>query len=102
MLVTPYDSIESVAKKHFPIFPVSLLVTDKFDSYSRVKNIKAKTLVILAENDEVIPRANSEALIGEFETDQVVTRVMEGRDHNSVDFSSEYFELIRKFLTGRS
>ena len=101
VLVTPYDSIENVAKTHFPIFPISILITDKFESNHRVKSITAEnSLVILAENDEVIPRANSDALIREFDKGQLVTRVLGGSTHNSIDSSSEYLGLVSKFLTG--
>ena len=31
-LITPYDSVESVAEKKFPIFPVSFLLKDKYES----------------------------------------------------------------------
>lgn len=98
VMVTPYDSVENVAKKHFPIFPVSLLLTDKFDSASRVKDITAQTLVILADNDAVIPRGNSEMLIDRFRSDQVTVEVMKDTTHDSVTFSSDYRELIRHFL----
>ncbi len=56
ILITPYDSIENVAKTHFPIFPVGLILSDRYDSASRVKDVTAKTLILIAENDSVIPR----------------------------------------------
>jgi pimeloyl-ACP methyl ester carboxylesterase len=98
VLVTPYDSIENVAKKRFPIFPISLLLKDKFNSLPRVRSITAKTLVILAENDEVIPRENSDALIAQFPSDQVAIKVIHGTAHNSIGLSPAYFELIGGFL----
>jgi len=55
VLVTPYDSILHIAQDQFPIFPLSILLTHQFNSVDRVNNIKAQTLVILAENDLVIP-----------------------------------------------
>lgn len=98
VLITPFDSIENVAKKQFPIFPISLLLKDKFDSVSRVPNVKAKTLVIIAENDEVIPRQNSDALIAQFPADQVIVKVIGRATHNSIGYSPEYFDLIGGFL----
>lgn len=98
VLVTPYDSIENVAKKSFPIFPVSLILQDKFDSASRVANIEAKTIVIEAENDEVIPQANSDALAARFPTGQVVVKVVVGTNHNSIGMAQEYFDSVIGFL----
>lgn len=64
---------------------------------SRVQSITAKTLIILAENDEVIPRENSDALIAEFPSDQLVTKVIQGTNHNTIGLSPTYFELIGGF-----
>lgn len=99
ILITPYDSIENVAKKHFPIFPISLLLEDKFNSASRVKDVSAKTLILVADNDQVIPRANSEELIRRFPPDQVVVRILPDTTHDSIVFGSEYTNLISNFLT---
>lgn len=97
-LVTPYDSIENIAKSRFPIFPISLLLKDKFDSASRVREIKAKTLVLLAENDGSIPRSNSDALIAQFPSEQVTVSVLQGTDHNTIASSPLYFEQMHRFL----
>ncbi len=46
ILVTPFDSIENVAKDIYWMFPVSLLIKDKFRSSERVKDITAPNLYI--------------------------------------------------------
>jgi len=99
VLITPYDSIENVAKKHFPIFPISFLLKDKFNSASRVKDVKAKTLVLIAEDDKTIPRENSEALVQRFSPDQIVVKTLPGTTHSSITFGNEYALLISQFLT---
>jgi pimeloyl-ACP methyl ester carboxylesterase len=96
--VTPFDSIERLAQKRYRIFPVSLLLTDKFDSASRVPRIGAKTLVFLAEHDEVIPRESSEALIAKFPAGQVTVAIIKGTGHNTIGQSPEYVERLRRFL----
>ena len=98
VLVTPYDSIENVAKKHFPFFPISLLLQDRFDSASRAHSITSRTLIILADNDQVIPRSNSEALIKSFPVENVVVEVIQGTDHNTIGVSSEYLKSLRGFF----
>jgi len=98
VLATPYDSIANVAQKHYRIFPVSLLLTDRFDSASRVKDVKAETLALLAENDQVIPLANSQALIDKFQPGQVAVSVIPRSDHNSIGLSHEYFDRLGEFL----
>lgn len=98
VLVTPYDSIENVAKTHYPVFPISLLLQDKFDSASRAHNISSRTLIILADNDQVIPRSNSESLIKRFPDENIVVKVIQGTDHNTIALSSEYLRLLGEFF----
>lgn len=98
VLVTPYDSVVNVASGRYPIFPVSLLLRDRFDSALRVPGIAAHTLVIVAEHDEAIPRARSDALASRFRPGQARVEVMPGTGHNSIDDTPAYLELIARFL----
>lgn len=98
VLVTPFDSIVNVAKKSYRIFPVSLLLKDRFDSASRVSQITARTLVLVAEHDEVIPRESSDALIARFPAGQATVVVFKGASHNTISESPEYARLLSRFL----
>lgn len=99
ILITPYDSIENVAKKHFPIFPIGLLLKDKFDSASRVKDVTAKTLILIAENDRTIPRENTDNLVRQFPSDQVVVKTLARTNHDSITSGVECLKLISDFLS---
>lgn len=98
VLITPYDSIENVAKKHFPVFPISLLLKDKFDSASRVERVTAKTLILIAESDRTIPRENTDELVKRFPSDQVVVKTLAGTTHDSITSGPEYLSIIGGFL----
>ncbi|MFT6984936.1 MAG: alpha/beta superfamily hydrolase [Psychromonas sp.] len=98
ILVTPYDSIVNVAKSVYWMFPVSLLIKDKFQSIKRVKNISAKTYIFIAENDGVIPRARSEQLIAQF-TDQLIdSTLVRGASHNDISQYPEYIAGLKRAL----
>ncbi|GAM70130.1 bem46 protein [Vibrio sp. JCM 19236] len=47
ILVTPFDSVENVAREIYWMFPVSLLIKDRYASIDRVKDISAQTHVSL-------------------------------------------------------
>lgn len=99
VLITPYDSIERVAQAHFRLFPVSLLLKDKFAAAERAAGITAPTLVVLAESDEMIPRANSEALIAAFRATRPAVAVIEDATHNMVCASDDdCLRRVREFL----
>ena len=82
VLVTPYDSIENVAAALFPFAPVSLLLQDKYQSVLLAPRVRAPTLVIVAERDEVIPRARTDALVQAFGHGVAEVRVLLGATHN--------------------
>jgi len=94
VLVTPYDSIVNVAKGRLPFLPVGLLLRDRFDSASRVAAVKAKTLVVVAERDEVIPRERTDALVAKFPEGQARVEVVPGVTHNLL----QYEQLLAGFL----
>jgi hypothetical protein len=98
VLVTPFDSILKVAQSHYRVFPLSLLMQDRFDSASRVPQVKARTLILIAEHDEIIPRERSLALVRAFPESQVTVRTIPGADHNTIA-TGEYWTEIRSFLS---
>ena len=99
ILVTPYDSIQAIAEQQYPVFPINLLLKDKYDSLSRVDRITAKTFVLLAEHDVVIPYENSRRLIEAFPASQINVKVIKGTGHNSISSKPEYYDLIQLFMT---
>jgi hypothetical protein len=55
ILEAPPTSVAEVAQCHFPYVPASRLVTDRFDSLSRIGKVKAPILVLHGERDRVVP-----------------------------------------------
>ena len=98
ILVTPFDSVVNIAKSVYWMFPVSLLIKDKFQSIDRVKNITAKTYIFIAENDRVIPRARTEQLIAQFTEQLRETFLITDADHNDISQYPEYIAGIKRAL----
>ncbi len=98
ILVTPFDSVVNVAKSVYWMFPVSLLIQDKFASINRVENISAETYIFIAEKDRVIPRVRTEQLIAQF-TDQLKgTIIVPGAAHNDISQYPEYIAGLKQVL----
>jgi pimeloyl-ACP methyl ester carboxylesterase len=95
VLVTPFDSIEAVASRRFPLVPVGLLLQDKYRSWQDAPQVAAPTLLIAAERDEVIPRARTEALLSRFRPGVASLVVLPVDGHNAVDDSPHYRTLLR-------
>jgi pimeloyl-ACP methyl ester carboxylesterase len=98
-LVTPFDSLVNVAAAHFRWIPVRLLMLDRFDSASRAPAISADVLIVIAEADEVVPRASTDALLSRFQSRPRVV-VLEGARHNDIDLDPRYLDEIARFLAG--
>lgn len=98
VLVTPFDSFLRIAKEHFPIYPLSLMLKDKFESYTRAAMISAPTLILIAENDQLVSRSHSMALAKAFTEEQVRVEILEGTDHNDISSHPNYFYFIAPFI----
>lgn len=98
VLVTPFDSLVNVAREHFRYLPVGWLMRDRYESAGRAPAVRAETLVLIAGDDEIIPRARSEALVAAFPASRVRSEVLAGASHNSLDQFPQYIERIEEFL----
>lgn len=95
VLITPYDSLQDLAARQFPYMPVRWLLRDKFESGRFAAKITAPTLLIAAENDEVIPRSSTDALHARFAAGVASLRVVSGTGHNTISSVPEYTALLR-------
>lgn len=98
VLVTPFDSIEALASRVYWFFPVRWMLTDTFDSLARAPHINAPTLLLLAENDSLIPISNSMRLYHSLPQEKATYRVLSGVDHNSIDEHPQYWSVMREFI----
>jgi len=98
-LVTPYDSILEVAKRRFPLVPLSLLLRNRFNSLAHCKEVAAKTQVLLAERDDVVLPERSDKLIAAWPT-PICVQTVPGSDHHSImRMESTWLHLVDFALT---
>ena len=90
VLITPFDSISKVAQQIFWMYPMSVLLKDKFESDQRVKNINAETMIMVAKNDEVIPKKRTDSLISKFKPVKLTVKVINGAGHNDISMFPEF------------
>ena len=98
VLISPYDSIVAVAAGHYPLFPVKWLVKDRFDSYSRARKISCPSLILAAEQDQIVPVKHTLRLIDKMTNSDKTVHIFEGVDHNSIDMADGFNEAISGFL----
>src|SRR5690606_18611408 len=66
LLITPFDSLSPLAQRQYMLFPVMWLLKDTYDSFAHAPAISSRTLILRAEQDEIIGRAHTEALYRAF------------------------------------
>jgi pimeloyl-ACP methyl ester carboxylesterase len=55
ILVAPFTSTVDLARRAVPILPVSWVMVDRFDTFSKAPEIKTATLVVHGDIDDVVP-----------------------------------------------
>jgi pimeloyl-ACP methyl ester carboxylesterase len=98
VLVTPYDSIAALGAERYPIFPVRAIAKDPFESILDAPNVDAPVLIILAENDRVIPLSHSQNLLRHFRRTEPRTIILPGTDHGNIIEHPDYATALRNFL----
>ena len=97
ILVSPYDSIENIAKGMYPYLPIGLMLKHRFDSISLAPGIEAPMLCLVASKDSIIPRPHSERLYAAW-GGRKIWREIPGADHDSIAGEAAYWDAIASFL----
>ena len=97
VLVSPFDSLRSIARKQYPFVPVSMLLEHPFDSLARAPEIEAPLLVVAGERDRLIPPAYSQRLHDAWAGPKRWTLIPEA-DHNDIHTRPGYWPAMREFL----
>jgi pimeloyl-ACP methyl ester carboxylesterase len=95
VLVTPFDSLADPASAQYPFVPVRWLLLDKYDSSKYAPQVKAPTQVVVAGDDQLVPRSSSDRLRTRFAEGLVSYNVLPGVDHNTVQDSPDYWPLLK-------
>ena len=101
ILVSPFDSLRSIAKRTYPFVPVRLLLRHPFDSLALAAGITAPLLVMAGERDTLIPPEHSrrlaEAWAGPWRWE-----LLPGTGHNDIHAAGRYWPVMREFLASLS
>jgi hypothetical protein len=100
VLISPYDSMIEVGRRHYPWLPVGLLLKHPFDAQSLAPEIQAPLLAIAGSRDSIIPTVHSRRL---FDAWGGPKRWVElpGADHNDLGSRPAFWPAIDAFLRER-
>ncbi|MBN2768237.1 MAG: alpha/beta hydrolase [Campylobacterales bacterium] len=98
VLITPFDSVQNVTQDLFSLYPMSIILKDKYDSVGRVKEIHSKTLIIAAQKDQMIQSERTKALVDAFPSSQLIYKIINQAGHNTISNYYEYYETLDNFI----
>lgn len=98
VLITPYDSLVAIAKKQYPMFPISLMLKDPYDSIALAEKVSAPVLILIGGKDRLIPLQHSQNLFEALGPDTAKMVVIEQAGHNNISqFPAFYTNMMRFF-----
>ncbi|MSQ54667.1 MAG: alpha/beta hydrolase [Betaproteobacteria bacterium] len=100
ILVTPYDSLVSVARHHYPYLPVSFMLRHRFDSMLYAPALDVPLLAIAGERDNIVPPAHAKRLADAWKGPKRYVE-LRGADHNDIAGHPDFWRLKREFLEKR-
>lgn len=97
-LITPFDSMIGAAKAHYPVFPVSLLLTERYESAKALRTFRKPTLIVHGGHDEIVPEECTQRLIESLPLSPQVVRI-DDADHNDISIHPEFGQALSGFMS---
>lgn len=97
-LVTPFDSLANVAQAHYPWLPVRWLLRDGYPSAEWLQGFRGETLVLRGGRDEVIPAANTDALVATLPPASTRVVIIAEAGHNDIGAFPAFGDALAGFM----
>lgn len=98
ILVTPYDTLTNLAADYLPFLPVRWMMRDRYDSVRRITQVRCPVLVVVAEQDGLVLKPRSDALIAAVPEAYRHVRVIQGAAHITIRHFPEYARTLQAFI----
>ena len=96
ILESPFTSMVAAGKSKYPIFPIRLLLKDRYESDKKIKNIKSPVLIMHGEQDNIVPFWMGEKM---FElANEPKYSYFSNYDDHMMDFNNELINSIKLFV----
>lgn len=97
ILITPFDSIASIAKRQFPYLPIDMVLQHKFLSIDFVEKFTVPSLVIYGGRDTTVLPSQTQKLIDRIKGQTTVVYI-DAAEHNNIELFDEYNLAILRFI----
>lgn len=97
LLIAPFYSLKDLARSHYPVYPVSWMLFDKYESHHWLNDIR-QVEIIHGNTDTIIPMTESKRLFSEIITENKKYSEISGSNHNDLYDYPETFSALSAFL----
>ena len=96
ILESPFTSMTRLAQKYYPIFPVKIILKDKFDSINKIQKINSPILVMHGEEDTIVPFSMGVEIFEKSNTQK--SKYFIKNDDHMMNFDQNLISEIQKFI----
>jgi pimeloyl-ACP methyl ester carboxylesterase len=102
VLITPWDTLRSVADEHFSPLLVRLFLRDSYDSVTNLSRFRGRIAVVGAERDEIVPLRCARNLFGSLSSPAKRMWVIGKAGHNDwlMYVERSFWKELTDFVTG--
>jgi hypothetical protein len=94
-----FTSLVELAKVHYPYFPVSLLVRDRYESAAKIGKVACPVLIFHGEGDELVPLSMARALFDAANEPKRLIVTPGGHNEAGFTYTPDYATMMRQFVT---
>ena len=98
ILESPFTSMIEAARSRYPIFPIRLILKDKYESDKKIKNIKSPILVMHGEVDKIVPFHMGKKMY-ELANEPKYSYFSEYDDH-MMEYNESLLKVLKDFING--
>ena len=97
ILESPFTSMADTAKIYYPYLPVNLLLKDKYDSKSKITDIKIPILIMHGKMDNIVPQKMGLELFEKANNPKF--SYFPKSDNHMMDYNSQLLNKIKLFIS---
>ncbi len=100
ILESPFSSIKEMVKALYPFLPISYFVRTKYDTLSKIRDVKAPVLIIHGDKDDLVPIEQGRKLYETANGPKEFYTIPEANHNDTYIAGGEkYFDVIRRFVS---
>ena len=101
ILETPFTSIKDMARVALPFLPLGSLLRTKYDSLSKIREIRVPLLILHGDRDDVVPYEQGRRLFDAANEPKTFYRIRGARHNDTYIVGGQpYFDAWARFLQG--